>query len=99
MQFKFDAIAEDYIATGGAGLYFAGGRGYSDEMTVLRLPDHGTCGDHVCDAPHENCVNCAFDCAAPCGCSDGICASDDEAKGCLQDWYVLLLLLLLCLLV
>merc|ERR1712000_756548 len=78
----------DYLEQGTAGLYFAGGQGFSDDFSVRRLSSLGTCGDGTCSAADaENCINCAEDCPAPCGCGDGVCAGDHEAKGCRDDCF------------
>lgn len=75
---------------GSAGIYFAGGNGYSDDLSVRRLPAQGTCGDGTCNtAQHdEDCINCPRDCPAPCGCGDLVCAGDAEALGCRDDCFI-----------
>lgn len=69
---------------GFVGLLLSDGSGVSDDFTVRRLPAVGACGDGVCDArADEDCINCAVDCVAPCGCGDGVCWGDDEVvSGC-----------------
>jgi hypothetical protein len=69
---------------GFVGLFLSNGSGFSDDFTVRRLPVVGACGDGVCDArADEDCINCATDCVAPCGCGDGVCWGDDEVvDGC-----------------
>lgn len=74
---------------GSVGLYFAGGNGYSDDLSVRRLPTAGQCGDGVCNpANDEDCINCQADCPAPCGCGDLVCAGDAEALGCRDDCFL-----------
>jgi hypothetical protein len=86
MTFTF---AMPYNPIGSAGLYFAGGNGYSDDLSVRRLPSPGTCGDGVCSvANDEDCINCQADCPAPCGCGDLVCAGDAEALGCRDDCFI-----------
>ena len=77
-----------FVERGGVGLYFAGASGFSDDLTVRLLPVGGFCGDGTCqEDKNEDCINCPSDCAAPCGCGDGVCAGDDEALGCPDDCF------------
>jgi hypothetical protein len=87
MTFTFSPPFND---KGSAGMYFAGGSGLSDDLSVRRLPSQGTCGDGTCNALQhdEDCINCPNDCPAPCGCGDLVCAGDAEALGCRDDCFV-----------
>jgi hypothetical protein len=69
---------------GFVGIVFSDGSGLSDDFTVRRFPVAGKCGDGVCDPQaDEDCITCAHDCVAPCGCGDKVCWGDEEVvSGC-----------------